>query len=266
MEMLFDTHAHYDHEDFSADRDQILSALPALGVGLVINAGCDMPSSRNGVILGNKYDFVYSSAGIHPHDTKDMTDDDLLEIEQIAKNPKVVAIGEIGLDYYYDLSPRETQIKRFRDQLEVARAQDMPVIIHEREACADCLRVLKEFPGIKAVYHCYSGSLEIAKELIKMGFNLSFTGVITFTNAVKPLEVLAWLPKDRFMIETDSPYLSPVPMRGKRNDSRNLTYIAEKAAEIRGITPEELAAITTENGKKFFGICPKSSEKEEASV
>ena len=183
-----------------------------------------------------------------------MTDKDFDELRELAADPKCVAIGEIGLDYHYDLSPREIQRVRFTQQMELARELGKPVIIHEREACADVLDVVTRFKDLRGVYHCFSGSWETAKIILDQGWYLSFTGVITFKNARRALEVVEKMPADRLMIETDSPYLAPVPMRGTRNDSRNLAFIAAKAAELRGMTPEELAALTLENGRRFFGI------------
>ena len=252
--MYFDTHAHYDDRDFDPDRDEVISSLPEQGVSLVVNAGSSMPSSRTAMAIAEKYPFVYFAAGVHPHDTKDMTDGDFDELEQMSGHEKCVAIGEIGLDYHYDLSPRDIQRRRFYQQMELARHTGKPVIIHEREACADVLDVVTQFKDIRGVYHCFSGSWETAKIILDQGWYLSFTGVITFKNARRALEVIEKMPSDRLMIETDSPYLAPVPVRGTRNNSANLKYIAAKAAEVRGIAADELAGLAMENGRRFFGI------------
>ena len=252
--MYFDTHAHYDDSDFDEDRDELLSSLQEQGVSLVVNAASSMPSSRMAQKIASQYPFIYFSAGVHPHDSKDMTDGDFDELRMMSKDPKCVAVGEIGLDYHYDLSPRDIQKDRFYRQMELARELKKPVIIHEREACADVLDTVTQFKDIPGVYHCFSGSWETAKVILDQGWYLSFTGIITFKNARRALEVIEKMPADRLMIETDSHYLSPVPMRGTRNNSSNLKYTAQKAAEVRGISHEELAKLTLENGKRFFGI------------
>lgn len=252
--MYFDTHAHYDDDAFDGDRHALLATMAENGVELIVNAGASMPSTRRARTLASIYPFMYFSAGVHPHDADVMIDTDLDELREISKDPKCVAIGEIGLDYHYDFSPREIQKKRFHDQMLLAREVKKPVIIHEREACADVLDIVTQFKDICGVYHCFSGSWETAKIILDQGWYLSFTGVITFKNARKSLDVIEKVPADRLMIETDCPYLSPVPMRGKRNSSLNLHYTAAKAAEVRGITPEELAKLTLENGKRFFNI------------
>ena len=252
--MYFDTHAHYDDDAFDGDRHALLATMAEGGVELIVNAGCSMPSTRRGQMLSKIYPFMYFSAGVHPHDAQLMCDADFDELREIAGDPKCVAIGEIGLDYHYDFSPRDIQRKRFYEQMELARELNKPVIIHEREACADVLDVVTQFKDLRGVYHCFSGSWETAKIILDQGWYLSFTGVITFKNARKSLEVVEKMPADRLMIETDSPYLAPVPKRGKRNSSLNLNHIAQKAAEIRGISHEELAKLTLENAKRFFNI------------
>lgn len=252
--MYFDTHAHYDDEQFDGDRDALLSALPAYGVTRVVNPGCSMPSSAAALALAEKYPHVYAAIGVHPHDAANMLDTDLDSLRAMSAHPRAVAIGEIGLDYHYDFSPRDVQRLRFRQQMELAREVGLPVVIHEREACADCLAVVQDFPDVPGVLHCYSGSWETAKTILAQGWYLSFTGVVTFKNARKALEVVANMPRDRIMIETDSPYLSPVPHRGERNDSRNLPHIARTIGGIWGVSPEEVAAVTMENGLRFFGI------------
>lgn len=252
--MYFDTHAHYDDEQFDLDRFDILASMPKKGVELILNPGCDLKSSKTAVELSEKYSFVYAAVGFHPHEAKHMDDDAFLEIEKLAASKKVKAIGEIGLDYHYDFSPRDVQKNCFIRQLELARKLNLPVIIHEREACADCLDILKDFTDVRGVFHCYSGSWETAKTILSWGWYLSFTGVVTFKNARKALEVISNMPTDRIMIETDSPYLSPVPNRGKRNSSLNLPYIAEAVGKQLNMTSEEIALLTLENGKRFFSI------------
>ncbi len=252
--MYFDTHAHYDDEAFDSDRDSVISGLPEKGVSLVLNASSSLESSRKSVELAGKYDFFYAAVGVHPHEASSLTRDSLGEIRALASNTKVRAIGEIGLDYYYDFSPREKQREAFVRQMELAGELKLPVIVHDRDAHEDSMAIVKTFPGVKGVFHCYSGSLEMAKELVKLGWYISFTGSVTFKNARKAPEVVTFMPEDRFMIETDCPYLAPVPFRGRRNDSGNLRFIAERIAELRGASLESIASLTTENGKRFFGI------------
>lgn len=252
--MYFDTHAHYDSGAFNADREEILAALPEAGVALVVNPGCEVRSSEAALALAERFPHVWAAVGVHPEDMADMSDGDLDKIEQLSKHRKCVAIGEIGLDYYWDATHKEEQKALFIEQLALALRRDLPVIVHDREAHGDCLDIVRQYPGLRGVFHCYSGSVEMAQELLKRGWYLGFDGPITYKNARKALEVLEICPLDRILIETDSPYLSPIPMRGKRNDSRNLVYVTEKIAEIKGITPEEAAAITMENGKKLFNI------------
>ena len=252
--MYFDTHAHYEDKRFNSDRDELLSSMPEGGISLIVNCGCCVRSSRFGLGLADKYPFVYASVGVHPHDAKGMGDDTVSELEKLLSHPKAVAVGEIGLDYHYDFSPRDVQALRFREQLELARRVKKPVIIHMREATRDTLDIVGEFRDLSYVFHCFPGSWETAQFLLDMGCYLSFTGVITFANARKAVEVAGKMPLDRLMLETDCPYMAPEPMRGKRNSSLFVPYIAEKVAQIRGITKEEVAAITTENGRRFFGI------------
>ncbi len=253
--MLFDTHAHYDSGAFNADRMEVLSSMPEQGVGLILNPGCELDSSRAAVALAEAFPFVYAAVGFHPSDCEGYSDQAEAELRSLAAHPKVKAIGEIGLDYYWkDNAPAAVQQEVFRRQMALAQSLDLPVIIHDREAHHDCLEVVRSFPGVRGVYHCYSGSLEDAKVLVKLGWMLSFTGVITYKNARKALEVIDWLPMDRIMIETDSPYLTPEPFRGKRNDSGHVHLVCETIARVKGISPEEAARITMENGKRFFGI------------
>lgn len=252
--MYFDTHAHYDDERFDQDRDELLGGMIDRGVDLIVNPGCDMETSRKAIEIAEKYPFVYAGIGFHPHDSKKMNSDSIDQLEILSKNSRVVAIGEIGLDYHYDNSPRNIQKERFRQQLELARKLSLPVIIHEREASRDCLEIIRDFKDVLGVFHCYSGSVESAKTIIKQGWYLSFTGVITYKNAKKSHEVIKWMPTDKLMIETDSPYLSPVPERGRRNSSLNLPFIAQTISELLGKTTEEVAGFTKENGKRFYGL------------
>ena len=252
--MYFDTHAHYDSGAFNADREAVLAALPEAGVSLVINPGCEVRSSETAIALAGRFAHVYAAVGIHPEDMGDMAEGDLDRIAALARHEKCVAIGEIGLDYYWDASHKEEQKALFARQLDMALALDLPVIVHDREAHGDCLDIVRRYEGLRGVFHCYSGSVEMAEELLRRGWYLGFDGPITYKNARKALEVLEICPLDRILIETDSPYLTPVPNRGKRNDSRNLVYITEKIAEVKGLTAGEIAAATLENGKRLFGI------------
>ena len=253
--MLFDTHAHMDDRAFDTDRHELLAGLPEQGVGLVMNPGCSLESSRNADALSRQYDFVYAAVGSHP-DAADEVNDDVLEaFRKLCKlNPKIKAIGEIGLDYHYEDIPREIQLKAFRAQMALAAELDLPVIVHEREAHADGMAVVDEFPTVKGVFHCYSGSAEMAKELVKRGWYIGFTGVLTFKNAKKAVEVASQIPLERLVLETDCPYMAPEPFRGKRNYPGYLYRMAERLAEIRGMTVEDIHRITTENGKRLYRI------------
>ena len=253
--MLFDTHAHYDDESFDADRDAVLTALPEQGVGLILNPGCDVESSRKAVRYAAAYPHVYAAVGIHPENCGGCTAGDLDAIRALAQLPKTVAIGEIGLDYYWaENPPRDFQQQVLRQQLALARELALPVIIHDREAHADTLAIVREFPGVTGVFHCFSGSPEMARELLKMGWYLGFDGPVTYKNARRAPEVAAVTPLDRMLIETDSPYMTPVPYRGRRNDSGYVHLVAEKLAEWKGVTAEEMTRVTWENGRRLFGI------------
>ena len=253
--MLFDTHAHMDDHAFDADREQLLASLPEQGLALVMNPGCSLESSRNAVELARRYDYIYAAVGSHP-DAADEVDDAAMEAYRTLcrQNPKIKAIGEIGLDYHYEDIPREIQRNAFRAQMELARELDLPVIVHEREAHEDGMQVVRDFPEVTGVFHCYSGSAEMARQLVEKGWYIGFTGVLTFKNARKALEVAASIPRDRIVIETDCPYMSPEPFRGKRNDPGKLYRMAEKLAEIWGVSVEEARRITLENGKRLYRI------------
>ena len=253
--MLFDTHAHMDDRAFDPDREALLAALPEQGIGLLMNPGCSLESSRNASALAAAYDYIYAAAGSHP-DAADEVDEAVLEEYRklIAENPKIKAIGEIGLDYHYEDIPRELQLKAFRMQMALARELGLPAIVHERDAHEDGMKIVEEFPEVTGVFHCYSGSAEMAKWLVNRGWYIGFTGVLTFKNARKALEVASAIPLERIVLETDCPYMSPEPFRGKRNDPGKLYRMAEKLAELRGMTVEEIHAITTENGKRLYRI------------
>jgi len=252
--MYFDTHAHYCDKRFNEDRDELLGSMIDSGISLILNAGSSLRTSKFSLELADKYPFIYASVGVHPHDAKSMTADTVSELGRLLSHPKAMAVGEIGLDYHYDFSPRDVQRMRFREQLELARRLDKPVIIHEREALQDTLDIVRDFGDLTGVFHCFSGSRETAKTVLDMGWYLSFTGIVTFKNARRALEVLEIMPADRIMLETDCPYMAPEPMRGKRNSSLYLPYIAEKIAEVRGVSAEEVAVTTMENSKRFLGI------------
>lgn len=258
---IFDTHAHYDSNAFREDRDEVLSALPAAGVRLVVNAGCDLPSSRTGVELAERYPHVYAAVGIHPSDCGEFTDGDIDSLRELCGHPKVVAVGEIGLDYYWqDNPPRAFQQMVLRRQIDLALELDLPIIVHDREAHGDTMAVLFDYPALRGVVHCFSGSPEMARELVKRGWYLGFDGPITYKNAKKGPEVLAETPMDRIVIETDAPYLTPVPYRGKRNDSRYLPYVVEKLAEWKDVSPAEMERVTWENGLRLFGLTDRDGE------
>lgn len=252
--MFIDSHAHYNASAFAEDRDALLSSFPENGIDLVVNIGDDIPESENSLRLAEKYPFIYAAVGVHPEHALTVDDAALQKLEELAGHEKAVAIGEIGLDYYYDDVPRNIQKEVFRRQLKLAKKLSMPVVIHDREAHGDCLSILKE-EGIKSgVMHCFSGSAEFMREVTKLGLYVALGGVVTYKNARHTVDVAREVPIDKLLLETDCPYLSPVPLRGKRNSSLNLIYTAEKIAELRGMTTEEVAQITAENTKRLFGI------------
>lgn len=253
--MYFDTHAHYNDEAFAGDRDALLSALPAAGIGLVLNPGCDTASSQAAVALAAQWPHVYAAVGLHPENCGGCGEADFDAVRTLCAHPKVVAIGEIGLDYYWaENPPRDWQNAVFRRQLALAEELDLPVIVHDRDAHGDCLTAVSEFPNVRGVFHCFSGSPEMAETLLRRGWYLGFDGPVTYKNAKKAIEVIALCPLDRMLLETDSPYLSPVPHRGERNDSRNLPWIAAKLAQIKGVSAEEIARAAAENGRRLFRI------------
>ena len=254
--MLFDTHAHMDDRAFDPDRETLLpQVLPEANIGLLMNPGCSLASSRAASRLARKYDYIYAAVGSHP-DAADEVDEEVLNAYRALcrENPKIKAIGEIGLDYHYEDIPRDIQKKAFRMQMALAQELGLPVIVHEREAHEDGMNIVEAFPTVKGVFHCYSGSLEMAKVLIKKGWYIGFGGVLTFKNARKAVEVASQIPLERIVLETDCPYMSPEPFRGRRNDPSRLGLVAEKLAAIRGLSVEEIEAITLENGKRLYGI------------
>jgi len=255
--MLIDSHAHIDDQKFNEDREAVLKNAQAAGVELIVNPGADEASSFRAVAMSEKYPMVYATVGIHPHDAKDyITSKHDALLKEWAKKEKVVAIGEIGLDYHYDYSPRDIQQEVFIRQLVIAKEVKLPIVIHNRESMEDMVRILKEYfaPAYGGIMHSYSGSVEMAKIFLDMGFYLSISGPLTFSNARKLPEVVAMMPLERLLIETDSPYLTPTPHRGKRNEPAYVHFVAAEIARIRGITVEEVGEITTQNAKRVFGI------------
>ena len=253
--MLFDTHAHMDDRAFDTDRAELITSLPEQGVTLVMNPGCSLASSRNADALSRQYDFLYAAVGSHPDAADEVNEAVLNEYRQLCRsNSKIKAIGEIGLDYHYEDIPRDIQLKAFRAQMALAAELNLPVIVHERDAHADGMAVIDEFPTVEGVFHCYSGSAEMAAELVKRGWYIGFTGVLTFKNARKALEVAASIPHDRLVLETDCPYMAPEPFRGKRNHPGYLYRMAERLAELWEISVEDVHRITTENGKRLYHI------------
>ena len=253
--MLFDTHAHLDDRAFNEDREALLQELPQQGLSLVMNPGCSLRSSENADALSKQYDYIYAAVGSHPDAADEVNEAVLEQYRQLVRNnPKIKAIGEIGLDYHYEDIPRELQKAAFRAQMKLAEELQLPVIVHEREAHADAMEILDEFPTVTGVFHCYSGSAEMAKELVRRGWYIGFTGVLTFKNAKKAVEVAKSLPHDRLVLETDCPYMAPEPFRGKRNHPGYLYRMAEKLAELWELPVEEVQTITLENGKRLYHI------------
>ena len=252
---IFDTHAHYDDEAFDLDRDEVLSSLRQSGVGMILDPGCTLESSRMALELAERYPFCFAAVGIHPENCADFTQADLETLRSLAEHPKCVAIGEIGLDYHWEENPpKEHQQQVLRAQIELALNMNLPVIIHDRDAHADCLSIIRDYPDLRGVFHCFSGSAEMAEELLNLGWYLGFDGPVTYKNARKAPEVAAVTPLNRILIETDSPYMAPVPHRGKRNDSRYLPAVIETLAAWKGVSPQELEQKTFENGLRLFGM------------
>ncbi len=250
--MYFESHAHYDDEKFDENRDILIEETHAFGVDTIVNIGSDMESSRRSIELSEKYPYIYAAVGVHPHDVKDMTQSDIELLRKWTSIEKVVAIGEIGLDYHYDFSPRDEQRFWFKRQLMLAYETDMPVVIHSREAAQETFDIISASPVRKGVIHAFSGSVEFARRYVDMGFYLGIGGVVTFKNGKKLAEVVREIPIERILTETDSPYLSPEPVRGTVNNSQNLKYIVEKISDIKQIPPEKVAKITSENAKVVF--------------
>ena len=249
--MYFESHAHYDDSRYDKDRDELLSSLPSFGIDYVVNAGIDLYSSEYGLALADKYDFIYAAVGYHPHEVKELTEEKFTELKELASHPKVVAVGEIGLDFYYDNSPRQEQRYWFKRQLDWAAEADLPVIIHSREAAQECFNMIKASKVRRGVIHCYSGSPEMAQEYIKMGFYIGIGGVITYKNSKNLKNVAKTIPLERILLETDCPYLSPRQVRGQRNDSKNLQFVVEEISKLREIEPEILLSITKNNAKSI---------------
>ena len=250
---IFDTHAHYDDGRFDADRDQLITSLPQKGVVAVVNAASDLATCHSGLALTEKYPFFYCAVGVHPHEAQGFQPGDLETLAGLAGRPRVVAIGEIGLDYHYDFSPREVQKQVFEAQLRLARDLGLPVIIHDREAHEDTLALLRRYRP-QGILHCFSGSAEMAKEIVELGMYVAFGGAVTFKNARRPLEAAAAVPLDRLLVETDCPYMAPEPYRGQRSDSTMIPKMVEKIAALRGLPVETVAKATRENAMELFGI------------
>lgn len=252
--MFFDSHAHFDDDRFNEDRDELLSSMEKNGVSNIANIGSDLESSIASVKLAHKYDFIYAVVGVHPHEAVTITEETISEIKDLAKNKKVVAIGEIGLDYYYDHSPRDVQRYWFKRQMDLAYDLGLPVVIHSRDAMEDTINICKESKIHGGIIHCYSGSAESAKIFLDLGYHISFAGPVTFKNSKNLPLVAKMVPEDRLLIETDSPYMAPEPHRGKRNSSIFVRHVAEKIAELRGVSVEHIAKVTSDNAKKLFKI------------
>ena len=254
--MIFETHAHYDDEQFDSGREALLASLPDCGIKRVVNVGASIASTRNSVELAEKYDFIYATVGVHPSEIEELNEERLEWLRELTKLKKVVAVGEIGLDYYWDKEPEVQERQRywFKRQMELAKEAKLPIVVHSRDAAADTLQVMKEAHAeeIPGVIHCYSYSPEIAQEFIKMGYYIGVGGVVTFKNAKKLKETVEQIPLERILLETDCPYMAPEPYRGKRNDSRYIPYIVEKIAELKRISIEEVEQITWQNATKLY--------------
>lgn len=252
--MLFDTHAHMNDPAFDADRQAILDGLPAKGIVGMMNVGCCLETSKQCIQMAEQYPYIYAAVGTHPDAAGEVNEDVIGAYRKMLSHPKVKAIGEIGLDYYYETVPREIQQRAFAMQLELAQETGYPVIVHERNAHDDGMRMVKRFKGVNGVFHCYSGSAEMARQLVDMGWYIGFTGVLTFKNARKAVETAERIPLERIVLETDSPFMAPEPFRGKRNDPGYLYRMAEQLAQIRGMDTEEIFAITTQNAKRLYRL------------
>lgn len=251
---IFDTHAHYDDPAFDSDRDELISSLPEQNVCAVVDAGSDISSSQAALALAERYPFIWAAVGIHPHEAGKAPEDALNQLRVLLANPRTIAVGEIGLDYHYDFSPREVQLDWFERQLRLTAELGKPVVIHDREAHEDTMRLLQKYQP-RGVVHCFSGSVEMAREIVKLGMYIGLGGAVTFKNAKKPVEVAAMVPSDRLVLETDAPYMTPVPFRGQRCHSGLIAYTAARIAEIRGVPAEELLALTRENACRLYNIC-----------
>lgn len=255
---IFDSHAHYDDESFDEDRENVIRELKENGIVGVLNCGASFKGAVDSVKLANKYDFFYAAVGIHPENANEFTEDSIKKLKALAGNKKVKAIGEIGLDYYYEENPeREVQKRAFKEQMNLAEELNLPVVIHDRDAHEDTLKILKEFPEVIGVIHCFSGSVEFARECLKIGYYIGFTGVVTFKNAKKIVEAAKEVPLDRMLVETDCPYMAPVPFRGKRNRSDYIKYIIERLSDIKGVSQEEISSVTIENVQRMLSIYRK---------
>ncbi len=253
MNGIFDSHAHYTDSAFDADRGALLDALPAKGVAAALTCGTDITDSTNALDLACRYPYIYAAVGVHPHEAAQVKIAYLSALRSLLSDKKAVAVGEIGLDYHYDLAPRSIQKQVMREQLALALELDLPVIIHDREAHADTLEILGEYRP-KGVVHCFSGSVETARQVLELGLHIGLGGAVTFNNAIKPVEVAAYVPADRLLVETDCPYMSPVPFRGKRCDSSLITFTAERLADIRGTTADDILKTTAQNASRLFGV------------
>lgn len=249
---IFDAHAHYDDDWFDADRDALLRSLPEKGICGIVNNSVDLQNAKAVLALAERYDYIYAAVGFHPENILDMPDGWLDDVAELTKHPKVVAIGETGLDYHWD-TPRDVQRTVFEEQIKLSLNLDMPIIVHDREAHGDTFDLLRRYKP-KALVHCFSGSVELMREAVKLGCYISLGGVVTFKNARHSVEVAAEIPLDRLLLETDAPYMAPVPFRGKRCDSSMIVYAAEKIAALRNIKPQELLDITAENAKRFYRL------------
>lgn len=255
MKNLFDSHAHLDDEAFDYDREKVIENLKENNIGWVLNPGADMPSSRRAVKLASEYENIYAAIGVHPHDAENFKEEDILELKELAKNKKVVAIGEIGLDYYYDNSPRDIQRKVFKRQMDLAYELNLPVAIHSRDATGETFEILSEYKGkVKGIIHCYTGAIEMAKRYIDLGYYISIAGPVTFKNARVVKEMAEEVPISRLLIETDSPYMAPTPFRGKRNEPKYVRYVAEEIAKLKDMDVDELIAITRQNTVDILNI------------